>query len=162
MRHNKALRNIVLYSATALLFQPGAIAIDNGIGSSPQPESARTSAPNQSESINLKGIISIYDGPSPDQLVGGLVTSALEHDKTNQDLQKRDKNMNGSFQKSLRMMKAGARYMTSYSGFEFSSEGADVITEEKLKLKSNSATAYVKQKRLDELHTKVFSKNENK
>jgi hypothetical protein len=157
MRHNKALRNIVLYSATALLFQPGAIAIDNGIGSSPQPESARTSAPNQSESINLKGIISIYDGPSPDQLVGGLVTSALEHDKTNQDLQKRDKNMNGSFQKSLRMMKAGARYMTSYSGFEFSSEGADVITEEKLKLKSNSATAYVKQKRLDELHTKVFS-----
>lgn len=158
MKHNIVLQNIVLSSLIMLLFQPAAIAVDAGMSSLPEPESARNSAPKQSsESINLKGIISVYDGPTPDQLVGGLINSALEHDQTNKSLQARDKHMHSALQKVLNTAKAGANYAASASGFEMSSEGADVILDEKLKLKSNDATAYVKQKKFDELHAKVFS-----
>ena len=46
----------------------------------PAPES--TSLAEQAR-VNLKGIISFYDGPTPDELVGNLVTLALSRDGTN-------------------------------------------------------------------------------
>jgi hypothetical protein len=47
------------------------------------------------------------------------------------------------------------QYMTSYQGFESSSEAADVILEEKLKLKSKAAIELVKQKRMDAAHVQL-------
>lgn len=119
-----------------------------------QPSSAATRA----DEINLKGIISAYSGPSPDQLVGGLVNAAVERDDARDgQLAKKDKAMNGGKHKLMNAAKMTAAFATEYRGFEMSSEAADVILDEKVKLKSKGSTAYAKQRRADEIHAKVFS-----
>jgi len=110
-----------------------------------------------SDSINLKGIISLYDGPAPDQLVGNLVTAALLRDETHEKAMRRNEQMKGTFQRTLNAARVSANYMLEYRGFEMSSEAADVILDEKLKLKSTSSTEYITQKKADEVHAKVFS-----
>lgn len=125
----------------------------------PAPSAAATAtpAPAGGDPLNLKGIISIYEGPSPDQLVGGLVNQAMQRDKAIQELDKKDQQMHGLVQKTIRGAKMTAHFMVEYRGFEMSSEGADIILDEKLRLKSASATDYAQQKKGDEIHAKVFS-----
>lgn len=115
--------------------------------------------PNKStgQELNLKGIIAIYEGPSPDQLVGGLVNQAIIRDKNNAALEERDKKMHGAMHKALGVAKETVHFAVEYRGFEMSSEGADIILDEKLKLKSENATDYAQQRKTDELHAKVFS-----
>ncbi len=106
---------------------------------------------------NLKGIISVYEGPTPDQLVGNLVNQAIQKDQNSALLDKKNKQMHGIVHKAISGAKISANFITEYRGFEMSSEGADVILDEKLRLKSKSATEYAQQKHNDELHAKVFA-----
>lgn len=120
------------------------------------PDAVPTSS-TETQPLNLKGIISIYEGPSPDQLVGALVNQAIVRDKNSAALDARDKRMHGPMHKAVVVAKQTAHFVIEYRGFEMSSEGADIILDEKLKLKSENATDYAQQKKADEFHAKVFS-----
>ena len=114
-------------------------------------------ASNSAEPLNLQGIISIYEGPSPDQLVGGLVNHSLQRDKASQELDAKDKQMHNMLHRAINGAKITAHFVVEYRGFEMSSEGADIILDEKLRLKSANATDYAQQRKADEIHAKVFS-----
>jgi hypothetical protein len=106
--------------------------------------------------IELHGFASVSVGiPDPDQLVNRLVETAIARDKERDYLEARaryhDKQWNQIMARSRDML----QYMTSYQGFETSSEAADVILEEKLKLKSKVAVELVRQKRLDAAHLQL-------
>ncbi len=111
----------------------------------------------KSDEVNLKGVISVYEGPSPDQLVGSLVSTALNHDKDAEKLTQKNDQMHDPFHKAWQKTKIVANFVSEYRGFEMSSEGADIILGDKLRLKSESSTEYATQKKADELHAKVFS-----
>ncbi len=53
--------------------------------------------------------------------------------------------------------KDAANHVIPFRGFGPSSEAGDIITGEKLKLKSKSSAEYARQKQIDELHVKVVS-----
>ncbi|MBX9687021.1 MAG: hypothetical protein K2X27_09980 [Candidatus Obscuribacterales bacterium] len=148
------LKNLPLLAATLslTLWQPG-IAYASAESTYLPAEGA--SSPK--EEVNLKGIVSVYEGPSPDPMVGGLVSLALQRDAATESLEKKDKQMKGVVNKALSAAKMSAHFITEYRGFEMSSEGADIILDEKLKLKSASATDYAKQRKADEAHAKVVS-----
>lgn len=133
-------------------------ALSGELNAASETDSQRTaSAPPMAEGVNLKGLISVYEGPSPDQLVGGLVNAAIQKADAEQDLDKKNKQMSGLVHKAMNGAKMSAHFVIEYRGFEMSSEAADIILGEKLKLKSQSATEFAAQKRADELHAKVFS-----
>ena len=107
--------------------------------------------------LNLKGLVSTNDGPAPQVLVSALLQSALERAANRESIDKKDKQYKSVPQKTLTAAKMVARYASEYNGFEMSSEAADVILDEKVKLKSTASVAYVKQRQVDELHLKVTS-----
>ena len=119
----------------------------------PGPFKTRAILPPQSE---LKGFVSINDKVStPADIVDHLVATAVARDKSKELLDRKAKFHNKKWTRLLGRSKDMLEYMTSYQGFESSSEAADVILEEKLKLKSRAAVELVKQKRLDAAHLQL-------
>jgi hypothetical protein len=103
----------------------------------------------------LKGLVAVYDGPSPNVQVSNLLKIALDKNSKRDHIVKKDKEYHGAGRRTLAVVKAVAHYATEYRGFEMSSEGADVILDEKLKLKSQASIAYAEQKQVDEMHWKI-------
>lgn len=104
---------------------------------------------------SLKGLVSVYDGPNPKTQVSNLLKLALENSSNRDTIVKKDKEYHGVGRKTLAVVKSVAHYATEYRGFEMSSEGADVILDEKLKLKSTASIDYAQQKQIDETHMKI-------
>lgn len=92
-----------------------------------------------------------YESPLSNQ-IDSLVKVALLN-PTDADLAV-DK-YNKPIQKVLAFTKEGINLMIPYRGFGPSSEAADVILGEKLKLKSLQAALYAQQKHMDEVHLKI-------
>ncbi|PWU03464.1 MAG: hypothetical protein C5B53_00420 [Candidatus Melainabacteria bacterium] len=104
----------------------------------------------------LKGSVSVNEQiSSPSQLIGKLMESALAKDEAGELLNKKSRLHNQKWTQLFGRSKEMLQFATAYQGFETSSEGADVILEEKLKLKHHAAVELVKQKRADALHTKL-------
>lgn len=133
-----------------------AYALEENSLSSPINSEAKSGGVSTPE-VNLKGIVSAYDGPSPHDMVSHLLRTALDHNEKREHILKKDKEYHGVAKKSLSVVKQVAHYATEYRGFEMSSEGADVILDEKVKLKSTASIDYVKQQQVDELHMKISS-----
>jgi hypothetical protein len=119
------------------------------------PETVVQKSP--ADTVNLKGIISLYDGPTPEQLVGKLVSAALLRDQAHEEMLKKDRQMKSPVQAVIDKAKVSVHYMVEYRGFEMSSEAADIILDEKLRLKSSSSTEYASQRRADEVHARIFA-----
>ncbi len=128
---SKIFRTLLLASTLSLvLFQqplqassatdPQSFATDFAPGSRLLPGQAQ-SGPGKTDSVNLKGIISLYDGPPPDQLLGNLVSTALLRDEAHEALLKKDKQMKGSVHGIIDRARMSAQFMTAYRGFEMSS-----------------------------------------
>jgi hypothetical protein len=109
------------------------------------------------EHVQLNIEISKTQLVQPTQRLEDLVTVALERDEHAQMLNKKAGTKYQAARKVARRLKSMAQFMTAYQGFESSSEAADVILQEKLKLKHQHAIEYVRQKKLDELHVKLFA-----
>lgn len=104
---------------------------------------------------SLKGLVSVYEGPSPKAQVSELLKVALENNEKRDTIVKKNKEYHGAGRRTLAVVKSVAHYATEYRGFEMSSEGADVILDEKLKLKSTASIDYAQQKQIDEMHMKI-------
>lgn len=94
---------------------------------------------------------------NPGQRLEDLVAVALAKDEEAQNLAGKNNTKHRAAKTAGRRLKAMTQFVTSYQGFESSSEAADVILSEKLKLKHHHAIEYVHQKKLDELHTQLFA-----
>lgn len=104
----------------------------------------------------LKGSVTVTEQViPPSQLIGKLMESALAKDEAKEMLEQKAHLHNQKWTRLFGRSKEMLQFGTSYQGFETSSEVADVILEEKLKLKHHAAIELVKQKRTDALHTKL-------
>ncbi|CAN5575978.1 hypothetical protein BH10CYA1_BH10CYA1_22030 [soil metagenome] len=104
----------------------------------------------------LKGGVSKTE-LAPEVLIDQLVNSAYDRDARAIEIRQKEGKYKGSLRKSIAKISDMAQFMTAYKGFQASSEAADVILEEKQKLKSKAAVEWIKQKQHDELHPKVVS-----
>lgn len=104
----------------------------------------------------LKGVISKTE-IAPEELIDQLVSSAFERDERADEIKLKEKKYKGSLRRSIAKVSDMAQFMTAYKGFQASSEAADVILEEKQKLKSKAAVEWIKQKQHDSIHPKVVS-----
>ncbi|MBY0359234.1 MAG: hypothetical protein K2W82_14630 [Candidatus Obscuribacterales bacterium] len=107
--------------------------------------------------VSLKGVVSEYVGPTPDELLERLLHTAQERDEQKEILGAKAKHYHGIMGKSAAGIRQVVQMATEYRGFEFSSEAADVILEEKFRLKSQSSVDFIQQKSLDEKHSKIFA-----
>jgi hypothetical protein len=104
----------------------------------------------------LSGFASVSVGvPEPDQLINRLVETAALRDRERDYLQVKDHYHDKMWRRVFARSRDMVQYATSYQGFETSSEAADVILDEKLKLKSKNAVELVRQKRLDAAHLQL-------
>jgi hypothetical protein len=107
-------------------------------------------------SVTLHGFASYSVGtPEPDQLIDRLVETSMMRDKERDYLEARAHFHDKMWRKVWVRSRDMVQYATSYQGFETSSEAADVILEEKLKLKSKNAVELVRQKRADAAHLQL-------
>jgi len=107
-------------------------------------------------SVTLHGFASYSVGtPEPDQLIDRLVETTLMRDKERDFLEAKARYHDKLWRKVWVRSRDMVQYATSYQGFETSSEAADVILEEKLRLKSKNAVELVRQKRADAAHLQI-------
>ncbi|MFN8552909.1 MAG: hypothetical protein U0103_15670 [Candidatus Obscuribacterales bacterium] len=104
----------------------------------------------------LKGVVSKTE-IAPEELIDQLVSSAFERDERAEEIKLKEQKYKGSLRRSIAKVSDMAEFMTAYKGFQASSEAADVILDEKQKLKSKAAVEWVKQKQHDSIHPKVVS-----
>jgi hypothetical protein len=104
----------------------------------------------------LHGAVSINEQiTGPKQIIDHLLEAAAPRDTERANLEKGEKLHSKKWTRMFGRSKDMLQFMTSYQGFESSSEGADVILGEKLKLKHRAAIEYVKQKLADEAHLQL-------
>jgi len=104
----------------------------------------------------LKGKVTFTEHAlSPTQLIDQLVNTAVARDTSRELLEAKARFHNKKWTRFVGRSKDMLQYMTAYQGFESSSEAADVILEEKLKLKHRAAVEFVRQKQLDAAHVKL-------
>jgi hypothetical protein len=92
---------------------------------------------------------------NPSQLIERMVDVAVDRDTEKDSLDAKSRMHDKKWTRVVGRSKDMLEYMTSYQGFESSSEAADVILGEKLKLKNKSAIELVRQKRQDAAHLQL-------
>jgi hypothetical protein len=106
--------------------------------------------------VELQGFVTFSEhGPNPSETIQHLVAVAIERNKERDLLNERSKFHSKKWTRVVSRSKSMLQYATSYQGFESSSEAADVILEEKLKLKSGSAVEFVRQRQKDAAHLQL-------
>lgn len=114
------------------------------------------SKPILSPVAKLQGFVSFSEhAPDPSDTIQHLTDVAVARDRQRDLLLERAKFHNKKWSRLIGRSKGMLQYATSYQGFESSSEAADVILEEKLKLKSGAAVEFVRQKRMDAAHLQL-------
>jgi hypothetical protein len=98
-----------------------------------------------------------FASPALDEQIDKLVEDAVVEAGNKKLLEEKEHHYNKFVQVAVASSKDIAELATSYKGFEQSSEAADVVLEEKIKLKSRASVAYAKQHQRDLLHAKVVA-----
>ncbi len=142
--------------ATTATPETGGSASGSSVTTAPVSGSNDSAVINGEAGKELKGEISKIE-VAPEELIDQLVTSAFERDERADEIKSKEKKYRGSFRRSIAKVSDMAEFMTAYKGFQASSEAADVILDEKQKLKSKAAVEWVKQKQHDAIHPKVVS-----
>lgn len=106
----------------------------------------------------LNGSIN-YEDPyeSYTQQIDQLLECAWNRDPNFKTVEKAVDHYRKKTQIVIAESKDAANYVVPFRGFGPSSEAGDIITGEKLKLKSKASAEYARQKQIDELHVKVVS-----
>ncbi len=113
-------------------------------------------APSPPRPVGLRGVVS-KTANTPEHLIDELVSTAYSQDEHAMAITAKEDKYKSKFHRTVAKVSDLAQFMTAYKGFQASSEAADVILDEKQKLKSRAAVDWVKQKQHDELHCKVVS-----
>jgi len=103
------------------------------------------------------GVVSVDQFPKLDQEVTRLVDLATNRRQGTTELDSRHKHFSKATQRAYAAGKDLAELATAYKGFEQSSEAADVILGEKLKLKNKSACDFAKQALNDSTERDIFT-----
>jgi hypothetical protein len=138
-----------LFLLTAFSFSQPCSLADEAAGS--QEKSSTLS-----KQVRLHAEITNYLNPEFNKQIDDLISVAHDKQQRSQLLIK-EQHYKKPTQKILSMGRDLAELCTAYRGFEQSSEAADVILDEKTKLKNAAAVAYVKQKQHDKLHAAVLT-----
>jgi hypothetical protein len=128
---------------------PGCLASDN-------VELQKTSSTPESGRI-FREEISECATPALDREIDDLVAEAIVQTNNHGKLKNSEQHYNRVLQKLVASGKEVAELTTAYKGFERSSEAADVILNEKVKLKSKASVAYAQQRQADLLHAKIVA-----
>ncbi len=116
----------------------------------------KKSAPVQSK--ELSGSINFSDPyESASQQIDQLLDCALSRDPNTAGLEKAVSHYRKRSQIIIAESKDACNYVIPYRGFGPSSEAGDIITGEKLKVKSRASAEYARQKQIDEVHLKLVS-----
>ncbi len=116
----------------------------------------KKAAPMQSN--ELSGSISFSDPyESASQQIDQLLDCALSRDPSTAGLEKAVSHYRKRSQIIIAESKDACNYVIPYRGFGPSSEAGDIITGEKLKVKSRASAEYARQKQIDEVHLKLVS-----
>lgn len=91
------------------------------------------------------------------QHIDQLMECAWNRDPNSKTVEKAVSHYRKKTQIVIAESKDAANYVIPFRGFGPSSEAGDIITGEKLKLKSKASAEYARQKQIDELHVKVVS-----
>ena len=106
----------------------------------------------------LKGHVSIGEQTTVvGRRIDELLDAALERDPQSAALDKAVEHYRSKCARASAMVRDDADLLFSYRGFGPSSEAGDIITGEKLKVKSRASAEYVRQKHIDNLHTRIVS-----
>lgn len=89
--------------------------------------------------------------------IDDLLDAALARDPQTKVFDKAVSHYKTKTQQVIAEGKDAVDYLIPFRGFGPSSEAGDIITGEKLKLKSRASAEYAKQKHIDEIHVKVVS-----
>jgi hypothetical protein len=108
------------------------------------------------KTLRLRAEVVERSSPEMAQVIEGLNDAAQEKIRQAELLDK-EKHYKKGIAKIAASSRDLAELCTAYRGFEQSSEAADVILDEKLKLKSSSSVAYAKQKQADDIHERLVT-----
>jgi hypothetical protein len=106
--------------------------------------------------IPLRGHL-VEDIDSPNNILADLVKTSIDRDVQSNAFLKKNKKYGKNSQSLLQRSKDVANFVTSYKGFERSSEAADVILNEKLTVKSKASAVFLYQRKVDDFNSKIFS-----
>jgi hypothetical protein len=125
-------------------------------------ESATTASPksgsgNPTSTRLFREEIRKFASPALEQEIDRLVDEAVVQAATSKLIAEKERHYNNPVHVIVASGKDIAELATSYRGFEQSSEAADVVLEEKVKLKSRASVAYSKQHQKDMVHAKVVA-----
>ncbi|MBX3134884.1 hypothetical protein KF707_01520 [Candidatus Obscuribacterales bacterium] len=110
------------------------------------------------KSKELSGSISFEDPyESASQHIEGLLECALARDSRSESLEKAVTHYRKKTQIVIAESKDAINHVVPFRGFGPSAEAGNIITGEKLEIKSRAAAEYARQKHVDELHVKVVS-----
>jgi len=121
--------------------------------STPATDTATVSS---SKRVFKEGVVQ-FASPSLDHQIDDLVSQAVDIAQNRALLDNREHHYNKYIHRMVASSKDIAELATSCRGFEQSSEAADIILDEKLKLKSKAAVALAKQRQANQLHSKVVA-----
>lgn len=114
------------------------------------------STPKLSTPLRLHAEVSNYVSPELNKQLDDLIASA--HEKINRaELLEKEKHYKKGMPRVVATGKDLLELCTAYRGFEQSSEAADIILNEKTKLKSRAAISYVKQRQTDKIHSAILT-----
>lgn len=104
----------------------------------------------------LKGNVTVNDEKDiAGKCISHLLDAALVADPSSKSLEKSVAHFRSLPMKMVAQAKDATNMTIPYQGFGPSSEAADIVLGEKLKLKSQASAEYARQKQVDELHVKV-------
>lgn len=129
-----------------------------GGGLRPQADTARGDRSVGRGTGRLKGAVSVSEQSTlVGQRIDELLDAALDNDVKSKELEQAVMHFRSLPTRAFTQGKDATDFVIHYRGFAPSSEAGDIITGEKLKLKSRSAAEYARQKQIDEAHMKVVS-----
>lgn len=123
---------------------------NDGLPIAPLPPPVSYAMPPFTRTMVQQGHIA-FRSPLTDQIDDILKVALLNPTVADYNVQK----YSGKVQKLVTYTKESINIMVPYRGYGPSSEAADIILGEKMKLKSLSAALYAQQKNLDEIHLKI-------
>lgn len=116
-----------------------------------------TTGGGQSQPSELQGTVEKIEVATPRESLDDLLKTACDNSELNVEINKKDRRLQRGVRKLWGVTKDMAQWATSYKGFEGSSEAADVILDDKVRLKSAPAIDYARQKQYDEYHVRITS-----
>jgi hypothetical protein len=91
------------------------------------------------------------------RVIEGLMDDVLQNDPNTAMVNQSSEHYRKILPRLIAKAKESANFSVPYKGFGPSSEAGDVITNEKLKLKSQASAEYARQMHIDELHKQVVA-----